>query len=84
NPANICLSVDGAIHGEEEVSKLAQELGISTAISPTNRGKLSGAQQGAIHLLKNPDIQYIAIVDQDGDTLQTNSSTSFAPPFTFN
>lgn len=67
NPANICLSVDGAIHGEEEVSKLAQELGISTAISPTNRGKLSGAQQGAIHLLKNPDIQYIAIVDQDGD-----------------
>ena len=67
DPANICLSVDGAIHGETEVSKLAREFGVSTCISPTNRGKFSGAQQGVAQLLNNPDIQCIALVDQDGD-----------------
>jgi hypothetical protein len=67
NPANICLSVDGAIHGEEEVTKLAQEFGVSTCIRPTNRGKFSGAQQGVTHLLNNPDLAFIALVDQDGD-----------------
>lgn len=67
NPANICLSVDGAIHGAEEVTQLAKEFGVSTRIGKTNRGKFSGAQNGVTHLLKNPDLQYIALVDQDGD-----------------
>ena len=67
NPANICLSVDGAVHGEQEVTKLAQEFGVSSAISKTNRGKFSGAQQGVTHLLQNTDLKYIAMVDQDGD-----------------
>jgi hypothetical protein len=67
DPANICLSVDGAIHGQHEVEKLAQEFGVSTRISASNRGKFSGAQQGVLHLLDHRDLQFIALVDQDGD-----------------
>lgn len=67
NPKNICLSVDGAQHGEKEVTQLAKEFGVSTSISASNRGKFSGAQHGIQHLLQNQDLQFFASVDQDGD-----------------
>ncbi|MDA0708594.1 MAG: hypothetical protein O3B73_00120 [bacterium] len=67
DPAHICLSVDGAVHGEREVTDLAREFGVSTCVGASNRGKLSGAQQGVVHLLGNTDIRFIALVDQDGD-----------------
>jgi hypothetical protein len=63
----ICLSVDGAPFGAQVARELAQELSTSVCVAPENRGKLSAAANGVRLLLRDPDLEYIAIVDQDGD-----------------
>ena len=67
DPAVICLSVDGEDHGGEVASRLSTEYGVSLHVVSDNRGKLWGAIHGARTLLNNPDLTYIAVVDQDGD-----------------
>ncbi|MEJ5311527.1 MAG: hypothetical protein WHX52_17345 [Anaerolineae bacterium] len=67
DPAVICLSVDGADHGGEVAARLSAEYGVSLCVVPDNRGKLWGAIHGARTLLRNPDLTYIAVADQDGD-----------------
>jgi hypothetical protein len=67
DPAAICLSVDGVDCGVDVAQQLSTEYGTSLCVVPDNRGKLWGAMHGARMLLDNPDLTYIAVVDQDGD-----------------
>ncbi len=67
DPADVCLSVDGEAHGGEVAARLSAEHGVSLCVVSDNRGKLWGAIHGARTLLRNPDLTYIAVVDQDGD-----------------
>jgi len=65
--AAICLSVDGEDHGGEVAARLSAEYGVSLCVVPDNRGKLWGAIHGARTLLNDERLEYIAVVDQDGD-----------------
>ena len=67
NPAAICLSVDGTSCGEQIAQALAAEFGVSLCISAENRGKLYGVTTGMRHLLRQNELAYFAVVDQDGD-----------------
>jgi glycosyltransferase involved in cell wall biosynthesis len=67
HPDHICLSVDGANYGEEVAASIASELGASLAVAPENRGKLQAGMLGANRLLADPEIQYVILIDQDGD-----------------
>ena len=66
-PPGICLSVDGADCGADVALRLSAEYGVSLCVTPNNRGKLWGALQGARLLLDDETLDYIAVVDQDGD-----------------
>ena len=66
-PAAICLSVDGADCGADVALRLSAEYGVSLCVVPDNRGKLWGAIHGARLLLDDETLDYIAVVDQDGD-----------------
>ena len=66
-PAAICLSVDGADFGTDVAQRLSTDYGTSLSVVPDNRGKLWGAIHGARTLLDNDTLDYIAVVDQDGD-----------------
>jgi hypothetical protein len=67
DPSAICLSVDGELYGGEVAQRLARELGTSVYVAPDNRGKLSAAIYGVSTVLQGADLDYVAIVDQDGD-----------------
>lgn len=67
DPATICLSVDGEEFGAEVARQVAREFSVSLCISSVNRGKLQASANGARHLLEQQALQYIAVVDQDGD-----------------
>lgn len=65
---NICLSVDGEDFGGAFGRKLAEKFNVSLAVNENNSGKLSSAENGVRFLLENSKkLEYIAIVDQDGD-----------------
>jgi hypothetical protein len=59
--------VDGELCGTEVAHRLAKELGTSIHVAPTNRGKLSAAIHGVRVLLQRPELDFVAVVDQDGD-----------------
>lgn len=65
--AHICLSVDGEDCGADAAYALAQKYGTLVRVGPVNRGKLGAAGDGVRTLLANPDLRYVALVDQDGD-----------------
>ena len=67
DPSVICLTVDGKAHGEEVVEDLAKDLGVSTCIGEVNRGKLNGVGKGMKYLLSEYDLDFLTVVDQDGD-----------------
>ena len=67
DPKNICLSVDGEEHGVEIAEAVEKDFQISWCFTPINRGKLQGAANGVRFLLKQSPLNYIAMVDQDGD-----------------
>lgn len=67
SPRAVCLSVDGERFGAQAAARLAGEFGVRVAAAPTNRGKFAAAANGVQLLLEDPALQYIAIVDQDGD-----------------
>lgn len=67
DPATICLSVDGAEHGADVVAAISEDLGVSTCIGDVNRGKLQSAANGVQALLETHDLDFVAVVDQDGD-----------------
>lgn len=67
DPARICLSVDGAAFGADEATEIAGACGTSVHIAEQNSGKLSAAKRGVRVLLARPEVNYVAIVDQDGD-----------------
>lgn len=67
DPAVICLGVDGVECGADVAQQLSTEYGVSVCTVPDNRGKLWGAIHGARMLLDNDTLDYIAVVDQDGD-----------------
>jgi hypothetical protein len=66
-PTRLCLSVDGVSNGEDAARRLMSEFGVSVVTSPENRGKLFSAANGVRRLLADPDLDYVAVVDQDGD-----------------
>ena len=67
DPAAICLSVDGADFGADIATRLANEFGVVSEVSPANHGKLHSAAVGVQKLLENPALRYFTVVDQDGD-----------------
>jgi len=67
HPEHICLSVDGRPFGARQAVEIAAAWKTSLAVAENNRGKLWGVLHGVRKLLENPQIQYLAIVDQDGD-----------------
>ena len=67
DPSTVCLSVDGERHGADVADLLAGELGVSVFVSPVNCGKLGAAIHGMRVLLARSDLEYVAVVDQDGD-----------------
>jgi hypothetical protein len=67
DPSAVCLSVDGAKYGETVATSIARDLGATLVVAPENRGKLQAAMMGVNRLLSNPDIRYVAVIDQDGD-----------------
>jgi hypothetical protein len=67
DPAVICLSVDGADFGADVALRLTNQYGVSLCVVEENRGKLWGAMHGTRTLLTNDTLDYIAVVDQDGD-----------------
>ncbi|MCC7260931.1 MAG: hypothetical protein IT369_00275 [Candidatus Latescibacteria bacterium] len=66
-PAAICLSVDGEANGQEVAARLAGQYGVRTCCIPHNRGKLQALRQGVALLWEEPELQYFATVDADGD-----------------
>ncbi|MEX1021155.1 MAG: hypothetical protein WDZ49_15960 [Litorilinea sp.] len=66
-PRHIVLSVDGPGPGVTVARQVAATYGVPALYAPTNGGKLAAARLGAEHLLQDDSIQYIALVDQDGD-----------------
>lgn len=67
DPGAVCLSVDGAKYGESAATAITRELGATLTVAPENRGKLQAAMLGVNRLLSNPNIRYVAVIDQDGD-----------------
>ena len=67
DPGRICLSVDGAAYGADEAVEIADDCGTSVHVSEQNTGKLGAAQRGVRVLLAKSEVNYVAIVDQDGD-----------------
>lgn len=67
DPQNICLSVDGEDCGSELARAVADELGVSIHIGTENQGKLQAAANGVRALYGRADLDYVAIIDQDGD-----------------
>ena len=63
----LCLSVDGEASGSDMASHIAAKFGASICVGSVNRGKLHAASNGVRVLLNNTDLEYIAVVDQDGD-----------------
>lgn len=66
-PARLCLSVDGESNGGAIARGVASQHAVSIVTSPENRGKLHAAANGVRNLLENHDLDYVAVVDQDGD-----------------
>ena len=67
DPANICLSLDGEEFGSEVVAGIVKDFAISSCSTPINRGKLQGVINGMRNLLEEKSLDYVAVVDQDGD-----------------
>jgi hypothetical protein len=65
--AHICLSVDGEGCGADVAHALARKHGTLVHVGPVNRGKLGAAADGVRMLLEDPNLSYLALVDQDGD-----------------
>jgi len=63
----ICLSVDGSPVGTEVAERLAEKFRVACVGSAENGGKLQAAGNGVRFLLANRGLQYVAIIDQDGD-----------------
>jgi len=67
DPCHVCLSVDGNGSGDREAAQIAAEFGAQSIVCPVNRGKFQGAMMGARVLLEDQKINWLAVVDQDGD-----------------
>ncbi len=67
DPAHICLSADGPGPAGEAAHAVAAELGLQVVQAMQNGGKLAALRRGMQHLLQNPELRYLAAVDQDGD-----------------
>ncbi|MDP6775724.1 MAG: hypothetical protein QGI83_03050 [Candidatus Latescibacteria bacterium] len=67
DPSTVCLTVDGEAFGADVVACLAREAGISTSVSDRNLGKLQTVTHGMRHLPARGSLDYLAVVDQDGD-----------------
>ena len=67
DPMAVCLSVDGAKSGGSVGESIARDLGVTLAVASENRGKLQAAMLGVNRLLEDPEIRYVALIDQDGD-----------------
>jgi len=67
-PQRLCVSVDGQASATARVQSLCRATGVALCVQPENKGKLHGARGGVQNLLAaEPAVQYVAIVDQDGD-----------------
>ncbi len=67
SPTHIVLSLDGEENGLDIVQRIAVATGVSYCVGKVNRGKFQGIVHGAAHLLQNCDLEYLAVVDSDGD-----------------
>ena len=64
---SVCLSVDGERCGAEIAAALERDYGVTLTVSPTNRGKLWALRHGMGELLQRSGLEYLAVVDADGD-----------------
>ncbi len=67
DPGTICLSVDGEDCGAAVCQELSREFGVATCAAPVNRGKLQAVNNGMRYLLELGPLDYVAILDDDGD-----------------
>ena len=67
SPAALCLSVDGEGNGQEVAAQLVGQHGVRMCCAPRNRGKLQALRQGIARLWDQPELEYFATVDADGD-----------------
>lgn len=66
-PQRICLSVDGSELSQRVAQTVAQEYGTRLTYQPVNQGKLAAVRHGVSELLADEQVQYLAVVDCDGD-----------------
>jgi hypothetical protein len=67
DPSAVCLSVDGEDNGADVAKRLEAKFGITTTVSAKNGGKLRAVKAGMLRLLRRDDLEYLAVVDMDGD-----------------
>mgnify|MGYP006291820999 CR=1 FL=1 len=67
DPGSICLSVDGERYGSDVARGIAQRFGTRLCVQADNKGKLSAAIEGVRTVMDMDALEYVAIVDQDGD-----------------
>jgi hypothetical protein len=67
DPGRICPTVDGKAYGEDVVAELVKDLGVLMCVGEVNRGKLNGVGNGMKFLLSEYDLDFLTVVDQDGD-----------------
>ena len=66
-PEVVCLSVDGAGAAQDVARDIHRRTGVQVVCSDPNRGKLHALRLGAERVLRSEGLQYLALVDQDGD-----------------
>lgn len=75
DPRSLCVSVDGEEGGQEVARDLHHRLGVSLSVAPRNRGKLQAVRLGLEQLWERQELEYLAIVDADGDHLANELTT---------
>ncbi|RPI23889.1 MAG: glycosyltransferase [Acidobacteria bacterium] len=72
----VCISVDGQNAAVETAAQLRAEHGFSVVVSRRNKGKLGAVHEGLQLLLRDQNVRYFLLVDQDGDHFP-NELTNF-------
>ena len=75
DPGCLCVSVDGEEGGREVAAQLHDRLGVAFCVAPHNRGKLQAIRLGLEPLWARQELEYLAIVDADGDHLANELTT---------
>lgn len=67
DPSRVCIAVDGEANGADAAQELGHAYGVQVETLPQNLGKLNPCRAGAALLLRRPEVDFVAIIDQDSD-----------------